>query len=350
MKKIKEIVAAQIEHIETDFVPYTIDFDMVAQGRMNDYFGNDEWKSKILPCIKQIAGTFDSWDTMKQIEPDDPSKMIDAYGCIWINNGAISHLEQPILRDIPLHEYKWPTLDDFLIPEKLQRMQREASANPDQYKVAFAGAGHFELSWRLLGVEDALIKCIAEPDEYEEIIDRLDMLINQFVDACIKLPVDAVMLADDWCDQRSCTMGPERWRYFIKPRLARLYEKIHKAGKKTINHVCGSVTPLIPDLIEIGLDVLESVQPEALDMNPYELKRKFGKEIAFWGGLGCQSMVTYGSPADNQAEIRKLRKEMSVGGGYILAPSKDLNSTVPIENLLAIYETFIEENDKFGIL
>lgn len=340
----KEIIRAQIDHIETDKVPYTLEFDPISEKRLTEHFGNDEWKKQLLPYVKKIAGTYDSWDTMVKYDPNDPTKQVDAYGSKWTITDDIAIVDWPALAETPLHEYKWPTLDAFLTPEKLQRMQREAEADSNSYKIAFAGAGHYELMWRLLGIENALMKCIEDPEEYEEILDHLDILLNQFVDECVKLPVDAVMLGDDWCDQRSCMMGPERWRKYIKPRLAGLYAKIHKAGKKTINHVCGSVTTLIPDLIEIGLDVLESVQPEAVDMNPYELKKRFGKDIAFWGGLGCQGIVTFGTPAELQTEIRKLRSEMSVGGGYIMAPAKSLNWTVSTDNLLAIYNTFIEGN------
>lgn len=344
MPSYRDIVRAQIDHIETDVVPYTMDFEGPSIERLTKHFGNEEWKKQIVPYIRIIGGTFDSWDTMVQYDPNDPTKKIDAYGSRWTATDRIATVDHPALAETPLHAYKWPTLDDFLKPEKLARMQREAAENPDTYKVAMAGAGYFELMWRLLGMENALMKCIEDPEEYEEILDHLDVLLNQFVDECVKLPVDAVMFGDDWCDQRSCMMGPERWRRFIKPRLAGLYAKIHKAGKKTVNHVCGSVTPLIPDLIEIGLDVLESVQPEAADMNPYALKKRFGKDLTFWGGLGCQSIVTFGTPAELQTEIRKLRREMSVGGGYILAPAKTLNETVSLDNLLAIYNTFIEEN------
>jgi uroporphyrinogen decarboxylase len=127
-----------------------------------------------------------------------------------------------------------------------------------------------------------------------------------------------------------------------------LFAEIHKSGKKVVLHVCGNVSSLIPDLVEIGIDVLETVQPEPEGMNPYALKKEFGKDITFWGGLGCQSIVTFGNPGQITSEIRKLRNDMSAGGGYILAPSKPINKSVSLENAVAIYETFIEEYVKFS--
>ena len=99
----------------------------------------------------------------------------------------------------------------------------------------------------------------------------------------------------------------------------------------------------MPDIIEIGMDVLESVQPEAAGMNPYELKKKWGDKIAFWGGLGSQSTIPLGTPDEIRQEIRRLRSEMSRGGGYILAPAKPLQPGTPTENAVAILETITEE-------
>ncbi len=346
MQTRREIVAAQIDHIETGFVPYRIDFDKDAAKKMDDHFGNGDWRKEIVPCIDFIDGTFDTWDNMKPIDPQRPDRYGDPYGSTWIWNDTIASVEHPILEKIPLEEYRWPTLEDFWWPEKEQGILKRALEDNGQYKVGSIGAGWYELSWRLTGVEEALMMMVSEPEEYEEIVEGLDRLLNQFTDTIVKLPFDAIMLFDDWSDQRGCIMGTDRWRRFYKERLARIYEKIHRAGKKVVNHVCGSVAPLIPDLIEIGLDVLESCQPEADNMNPYELKRKYGDKLAFWGGLGVQQMVPYGTPDEIRHEIRRLRTEMSAGGGYILASSKELNRAVPVENLLAVYETVTEENWK----
>ena len=99
----------------------------------------------------------------------------------------------------------------------------------------------------------------------------------------------------------------------------------------------------MPDLIDIGLDVLESVQPEASGMNPYELKKAWGDKITFWGCLGSQSTIPFGSPVEIHAEILRLRREMSEGGGYILAPAKALQPGTPTENAVAVVEAFTAE-------
>lgn len=103
------------------------------------------------------------------------------------------------------------------------------------------------------------------------------------------------------------------------------------------------MTPIIPDLIEIGLDVLESVQPEAADMNPYELKKKWGDKIAFWGCLGSQSTIPFGTPREIHEEVRRLCREMGIDSGYILAPAKPLQPETPTANAVAVIEAFTSQ-------
>jgi uroporphyrinogen decarboxylase len=184
---------------------------------------------------------------------------------------------------------------------------------------------------------------ITEPDFFEEVLNRLMHLYLAFVEYTADLPIDGILFGDDWGDQRGVILGPERWRRFLKPRWAKIYEVVHARGKITMSHSCGAVAAIIPDMIEIGLDVLESVQPEAANMNPYALKKKWGDQITFWGCLGSQSTIPLGTPAEIKKEIRHLKKEMSVGGGYILAPAKGLQPETPLANAVAIVEAFTEK-------
>jgi uroporphyrinogen decarboxylase len=152
------------------------------------------------------------------------------------------------------------------------------------------------------------------------------------------------MLADDWGQQRGVLLGAERWRRYIKPGTARIIETIHAAGKAAILHCCGSVTEIMPDIIDMGLDVLESVQAEATGMDPYALKKAYGHHLTFWGGLGSQSIIPHGTPDQLRAEVKRLVSEMGRGGGYILAPTKGLMNGMPVENAAAILEAFTVQN------
>jgi uroporphyrinogen decarboxylase len=136
-------------------------------------------------------------------------------------------------------------------------------------------------------------------------------------------------------------IGPERWQRFYKPRYARIFEAVHDQGKLAVMHCCGSVADIMGDIVEIGLDVLESVQPEAAGMNPYGLKKAWGDKMTFWGGLGTQHTIPFAAPEEIRTEIRRLRSEMSRGGGYILSPAKPLRRETPTENAVAVVEEFL---------
>jgi uroporphyrinogen decarboxylase len=179
---------------------------------------------------------------------------------------------------------------------------------------------------------------LLHPDFYAALLDGILELHLQIVARLLALPVDGILLSDDWGEQRGVIMGPRLWRRFIKPRAAQFNAAVHAGGKRTFQHCCGNVTDILPEMIEIGLDVLESVQPEAMDV--YAIKRRFGRELRLWGGLGTQQLIPFGSPAAIQAEVARLRQELGHGGGYILAPAKPLMQEVPTENAVAVLEAF----------
>jgi uroporphyrinogen decarboxylase len=183
--------------------------------------------------------------------------------------------------------------------------------------------------------------CVTEEDFYGELLERMTELTLALVAECADIPADAIMMGDDWGCQRGVMIGPERWRRFYKPRYARIFDAIHDQGKLAIMHCCGSVADIMGDIVEIGLDVLESVQPEAAGMNPYALKGAWGDKMAFWGGLGSQQTIPYATPSEIRAEIRRLRSEMSRGGGYILAPAKPLRPETPTENAVAVVDELL---------
>ena len=186
-----------------------------------------------------------------------------------------------------------------------------------------------------------------EPGFFSDLIAAIsEHHMYPLVDRLLQLPVDGIYFGDDWGDQRGVIIGPERWREVFKPVYADLYGKVKKAGKFVLTHCCGSIIDIIPDVIEIGLDVLESVQPEARGMNPYQLKDRFGAQLTFWGGLGSQSIIPHGSPEELRAEIRKLGRHMVKDGGYILAGAKALQPETPTENAAAILEEFIALGEK----
>ncbi len=337
--KPREIVLAQIRHEETLAVPYTLWFEESVGAQLDAYYGDPAWRNRIAPYIVGVEVV--ETDFKQRI---DDTYVRDGYGGIWRQDVRPWHLEKPPLTEPSFNGYTFPTAESFFRPAWKEAAEKTCQACADSFLIGTLGWGLFERSWTLRGFENILMDAVAEPDFFEEVLDRLMHLYLDFVEYTVDLPIDGILFGDDWGDQRGVIIGPERWRKFLKPRWAKIYEAVHRHGKFVLSHSCGSVAEIIPDLIEIGLDVLESVQPEAAGMNPYELKKRWGDKITFWGCLGSQSTIPFGTPESIRSEVGRLKREMSMGGGFILAPAKPLQSETPTLNAVAIVESFADNN------
>lgn len=336
----REIVLEQIGHSPTNPVPYSLGFEDAVAERITQHYGSDSWRERLVPYI---VGCCDLGRTKKKVEPIDAVRVRDLFGSVWRLDRRPYHLETPGLPSPSLDGYDFPAAGDFVAPDIGERALERLKVQSESFTLIGAGWGLWETYWAIRGFDNALMDSVAEPDFFDELLERLtDQYLDQLA-LCVDIPADAFMFGDDWGDQRGVMIGPECWRRHFKPRYARIYEAAHAQGKIVISHCCGSVADIMPDLIEIGLDVLESVQPEASGMNPYELKKGWGDRIAFWGCLGSQSTIPFGSPAEIRAEVGRLRDRMGEGGGYILAPAKDLQPETPTENAIAVVEAFTSE-------
>jgi uroporphyrinogen decarboxylase len=334
--KPRDIVLEQICHRETRPIPFTLGFEGGVDERLDEHYGGSAWRERIPRYIVAVSTVDADRNT-----PVDEAHYRDAFGSVWSTAGRPFHLDQPAMRSPSFDGYDFPAAEVFVDAELGRQALEVCRQHADSFLVAGFGWGLSERTWNLRGFEQVLVDVMTEPDFYDELVDRITDLHLRFVEASARLPVDGIMFSDDWGDQRGVTIGPERWRRHLKPRLARLYQAVHDAGKLTLSHCCGSVAAIMPDIIEIGLDVLESVQPEAAGMDPYQLKRQWGDRITFWGGLGAQSTVPFGTPETIAAEIERLCAEMPRGGGYILSPAKPLQPGTPTANAVAVLEAML---------
>lgn len=333
----REIVREQIRHRETRPIPYSLAFEPEVGARISEHFGGDAWRGRLTPYIASCAAI----DRRKR-EPLDEGRMRDRFGSVWRTDRRPFHLETPALPAPSLDGYPFPDADAFVEPDLEQTALRNLERLADSFTTINVGWGLWELYWGIRGFENAMTDCAAEPGFFADLLDRLTDLFLEQLERCRNIPADAFFFGDDWGDQRGVMIGPDRWRKFFKPRYAKIYSAARGQGKTVISHSCGSVADILPDLIDIGLDVLESVQPEARGMRPEDLKREWGGEIAFWGCLGSQSVIPFGSPGEIRAEVRRLCRVMGPGGGFILAPAKPLQPETPTPNAVAIVEAFLE--------
>ncbi|MDX1358029.1 MAG: uroporphyrinogen decarboxylase family protein [Clostridia bacterium] len=330
---LKEIVVRQINHSETEEIPYTLGFQQESKLRLDEYYGDKGWRARIVPYIKPV------WvmDCQQKRWIDD-DHTIDIYGTVWKENNLIAHPQKPVLSEPELKGLDMPSADDFFKSGERDDAFRVLSEYHDSFTLIHIPWGIFEKSWSLRGFENALEDMFINEKFYEELAEKITDHLMGFVDIAMEYDVDGIMFGDDWGGQKGLLMGKARWKRYFKKNYLRLYDQVHKAGKKVLSHCCGNIVDILPDLIDIGLDVYESFQPEAMDI--FEVKKKFGADMTFWGGLGAQSVIPFGTPRDIDTQVEILRKRMGAGGGFILAPSKDPPPETPTENLVALVESF----------
>ena len=202
----------------------------------------------------------------------------------------------------------------------------------------------FETAWHIRGFNELLMDFVERPDWANCLLDRITEK-SCFRAACYaRAGCDCIHIGDDVGKEDRLIMSPATWRNYLKPRLAKVIAA-GRAVKPDIlfdYHSDGTVEPLIEDFIEIGIDSLNPVQPECMD--PAKLKRQFGARLSFWGTIGIQHTMPFGSPADVEAEVKLRCDSMKQGGGLFLAPTHVLAPEVPHDNIRA----FVDAAKKYG--
>ena len=205
--------------------------------------------------------------------------------------------------------------------------------------------GVFEHAKEWFGDVDTLLMPYTEPERFEQMLDRITQWKKAIYGVWVALGVDVVWIGDDLGTQRSLVMSPEDYRQWYKPRHEQLVQHLKSINPEVYVafHCCGHVTPLIPDLIEIGVDILEAVQAETMDIA--QLKLDFGKDISFWGGVGAQSVLARKTREEVIEGVRQTLEIMMPGGGYIAAPCHTLTEEVAWDSILAYHEAIKSYRD-----
>jgi uroporphyrinogen decarboxylase len=195
----------------------------------------------------------------------------------------------------------------------------------------------FEAAWYLRGYENFLTDLMVNRDFAHALLDKIYSFQEITGAKLATLGADIIWLGDDFGTQHSLIVSPEVWREFFKPRYARLIESFRriKPGVKIAYHSDGNIESLLPEYIEIGVDILNAVQPRSMD--PAHLKRRFGKNLSFWGTLDIQETLPFGTPSEVEAEVKLRIDTVGTGGGLILGPSHNIQPDVPLENVWAMY-------------
>ena len=193
----------------------------------------------------------------------------------------------------------------------------------------------FERAWYLRSMEALLADLVENVELATALLDRITTESCGRAERFARADCDVLALGDDVAMQTGMLMSPATWRRWLKPRLAQVIAAAREAKPEIVvrYHSDGDCRAIVPDLIEIGVDVLNPVQPECMD--PAEVKRQYGDRLAFWGTMGTQTTMPFGTPEDVAEVVRERMATVGVGGGLYLAPTHVLQPDVPFENIVA---------------
>ncbi len=257
-------------------------------------------------------------------------------------------LPQPDLTVEDICNYHWPEVGN---PERMAGLRELAiDYRTSGYAVVLkdAFAGIFEFAQRIVGMENLLMMMITNEKAACTLFDKLlELKLNYWQTALAELGdlVDVVTYADDYGTQESQIISPDMFRRLLKPRVKVLFETFIKSAPhaKRFFHSDGNVRPLIPDFIEIGVDILNPIHIRAKHMEPDGLKRDYGKDLVFWGGgVDTQGVLPHGTPREVKDDVRRNIEALAPGGGYVFNTIHNIQADVPPENLIAMWEALQE--------
>lgn len=381
----RERILTAINHKEPDRVPFDLGgtvltgINVQAYRVLRDYLGLPRIEPTVVDVVQQLAQVDD--DVMdrlgidvknvsprssasyqieiKEMEGGNFTYFYDEYGIGWrmpkVGGLYYDMFDHPLGGDIDVSDVDRYVLPDPTDPARFAGIREEAErVLKEERRAVIVGnisAGIFELYLWTRGFMDGYADFIGSPELSQKILYRyLDMQLAYWEKMFDTLGdmIDVVQMADDFAGQNDMLISPSSYRKHLKPLHKEMFDFVHsRSGAKIFLHSCGSIRKVIPDLIEIGLDIINPVQVSAAGMDSAELKREYGRDLTFWGG-GVDTQRVFDknhTPEEVREDVRRRISDLMPGGGFVFAAVHNIQGNVPPENIMAMWETIQE----FGV-
>jgi uroporphyrinogen decarboxylase len=247
-----------------------------------------------------------------------------------------------------LDNYTWPRPDPPEVNAQLREQAKFLYENTDYALVGSAviGGGIFEQPARTMGLEDFFIALIKEPKFADRLMGQITDIYIESCNNYLEQVGEYLQVFTYWDDvngQDGWLVSPDIYREIVKPKQQRLLEAIRsKTDAKVFYHGCGAVYELIPDLIDLGFDIINPVQVSARGMDTKRLKKEYGQDIVFWGGVDTQHILPFGTPEEVADEVKRRIDDLAPGGGFVFAAVHNIQAFVPPENIVTAFDTALE--------
>lgn len=328
----RDRILQTLNHEESDIVPYHIAIDDDCLDLLNNQG----------PAVRDLLSRLDNHLPHIGLESHQHwtgnDTYYDDFGCVWKELNKVPHLIDSPLKDQNFKGYTYP---DLLDDKYFQDVPSFIGEHQNHYRLCGIVFGYQDRGLYLRGYENFLSDVVLNPSFVEAMLEPLIDSYVRLVDKIAFYEFDGIRFADDWGYQRGILIGANRWRKLIYPGLKKIFDHARSKNLLVMVHGDGDLTEIIPDLIEAGVEILNPTQPECMDL--LWLKKEYGNDLCFNGGISSQLTIPRGSPKQIKKEIRAAMRYIGNNGGYIVGPAKSLNVDIPIENDLAVIEEMINQ-------
>jgi uroporphyrinogen decarboxylase len=325
----RDVVYKALDRNAPPHLPWQIDVTEGVGKLLAEYYGSPDYQ------YKNIGNHLAREKNKNHVQLDDTHHR-DIFGVVWQkeSGGDIGVVANNLLPEPEFGDYVLPEPNAELIGSKCRTL---VEGHPERFKVFEFNFSFFERAWTLRGMENMLTDFLLEPEFVEELFERLFEYNLAGIKIAASYDIDAIMFGDDWGQQQGLIMGAPIWHKFIKPYMTRLFAEVKSRSKFVMLHSCGDISEIMGDLVDMGLDIYNTFQPEVYDMERF--KKEYGKHITVYGGISTQGVLANGTPEDVRESALRAMDILGSDGGYIVAPTHQIPEGTPIENIISLAET-----------
>jgi uroporphyrinogen decarboxylase len=354
----RERVALTLAHEEADRVPIDYWATSDVSARLRDHFGFATQEQLLrhfdvdfryiegpkyvgpAPRVREDGSVEDHWGVPRASVRVGAGQKASAYR--EVTHFPLESAESVAeVRDYP----KWPSPDWFdydCVRGQVAEARRTGKV------VIFMGdrlnrCAQLKPAMYIRGVGQILLDLVLNPSIAEAMFERIAQFYLEYARRTLEAAaggIDIFMTGDDFGTQDATMVSPDMWRQFLRPGFRAFIELGHRYGCRVAHHTCGSIRPLIPDMIACGLDILNPLQPDVHEMDYRAIKASFGADICFHGSISIQKTLPFGTPDDVRDEVRDRFETLGPGGGLIFCTAHNIQADTPIENIEALFEAY----------
>lgn len=352
----KTRVLSALNHKSTDRVPIDFAATPETKQKLKEYFGVDEDEvllqelgidvravtpEYVGPAFKNYSGQ--EWEGKDKTKPFQ-----DVWG-VWrkpvsYSTGHYNEICQYPLAEVEnisdLDKFQWPQVDWWNMQDISSEINR-INEN-DEYAILIRNGNIFETAWYMRGLNNMLIDLKIRPKFAYELMRRITEYKIDYLSAILEAArdkIDLVFTADDIGTQTGLLMSLDLWRRMIKPHHLKMNTALKRFNIKILYHTDGAIMEAVPELIDMGIDVLNPLQFSAQEMDPYKLKEEYGHQLCFHGGIDVQTILRTSTPEDVRRTVKERIEVLGKDGGYIVSPSHGIQVDTPLKNILTLYQT-----------